>query len=117
MLATRAVLHFARFWLKAVAELNMFAKLETQAVFQLLTSPLKADADWKAPTLRGKGNADKTKDLFVCSCGIAWRWRWHSATEGSFVNRFRLCGVRVPPVYVLRTCRPLGRCSTSRGFG
>ena len=101
MLATRAVLHFARFWLKAVAELNMFAKLETQAVFQLLTSPLKADADWKAPTLRGKGNADKTKDLFVCSCGIAWRWRWrwHWTTEGS------------------RTCWPLGRCSTLRGFG
>ena len=72
-MATRAVLHFARFWLKAVAPLKMLAMLVTQAVFQLLTSPLKADADWKAPTLRGKGNSDKTKDLFVCSCGSAWR--------------------------------------------
>ena len=113
---TRSTFQLAIFWLNAEANSNMLAMLVALAVFQLVTSPLKADADWKAPTLRGKGNGDKTKDLLVCSCGIAWRWRWHWTTEGSFVNRFRLCGVRVPPVYV-RTCWPLGRCSTSRGFG
>ena len=107
-------------WLNVVAPLNIEAMLVALAVFQLLTSPLKEDADSNAPILRGKGNADKTKDLFVCSCGIAWRWRWRWrwrwTTQGSFVNRCKLCGVRVPPVYV-RTCWPLGRCSTSRGFG
>ena len=71
MLATRAVLHFARFWLKAVAELNMLAMLETQAVFQLLTSPLKVDADWKAPTLRGKGNAPTRPKTYSSVCAAS----------------------------------------------
>ena len=66
---TRSTFHLAMFWLKAVAPENIEAMLVALAVFQLLTSPLKADAAWKAPTLRGKGNADKTKDLFVCSRG------------------------------------------------
>ncbi len=81
---THSTFQLAIFWLNAEACSNMLAMLVALAVFQLLTSPLKADADWKAPTLRGKGNADKTEDLSVCSCGIAWRWRWrwHWTTEG-----------------------------------
>jgi hypothetical protein len=54
---TRSTFQLAMFWLKAVAPENIESMLVALAVFQLLTSPLKADADWKAPTLRGKGNA------------------------------------------------------------
>jgi hypothetical protein len=48
MVATRAVLHFARFWLKAVAPLKRLAMLVALAVFQLPILQLKADAPEKA---------------------------------------------------------------------